>query len=283
MADWEDPLGAAASQLALVERQPTMTHGSWGAGAPDAGRVVGLLAIERGAYWHAGGIALLGDLLAVPLERYEPDAQSRVVFLSLAQPLAPARLEPKIERPGAGGSVALTRLPNGHFVCGVWSDPPRKDQPGRLDLYLSKSPQLKDGFPPEPPGATWLSPKLRLAPAERDEAFPAYQALRFVTQTDGQLYLIGTGNTQPAEPVLRGQNYAHVMKVTFPAATLADNPVLATPTITTSIRDFDCSSKYAGLGAAGGVFIDTDGRLALYSAYHYRVDDRIRCTEFWGA
>ena len=280
MADWEDPLTDAASQLALVERQPAVAGGSWGAGAPDSGRVVGLLALERGPYWHAGGIALLGDLLAVPLECYEPDDRSRVVFLSMAQPLAPALLGPAIDRTGKGGSVALTRLANGHFVCGVWSDP-ENEQPGRLDLYLSQSARLEDGFPAGPAGASWLAPKLRLAPAENAEAYPAYQALRFVTQPDGQVYLIGTGNTQSAEPFLRGRNYAHLMKVEFGPETLAPAPVLATPTISIAAREFDCSSKFAGLGAAGGVFIDADGRLALYSAYHYRVDHRIRCTEFW--
>ena len=281
MANWENPLDRAASQLALIERQPGVAKGSWGAGAPpDSGRVVGLVSLERGSYWHAGGICLLGDLLAVPLESYVPDDRTRVVFLSFAQPLAPKRLGPTIEKTGRGGSVAVTRLPNGYFVCGVWSDP-FKGQPGRLDLYLSNSARFEDGFVAGPPGASWVAPKLRRAPAENADNYPAYQALRFVRQTDGQLFLIGTGNTQSAEPFLNGLNYAHLMKVDFLPETLGKTPVLAPPKITIAAREFDCSSKHAGLGAAGGVFVDGDGRIALYSAYHYRVDRRIRCTEFW--
>ena len=81
------------SQLLLLELASRPDGGPWRSnlksGKPlKKDRLIGMLAVEHTDYWHAGGIALLGDVLAVPLEAYNPD-RSRVVFLSLADPFNP--------------------------------------------------------------------------------------------------------------------------------------------------------------------------------------------------
>src|SRR6185503_3147706 len=81
----------------------------------------------------------------------------KVVFLNVADPEHPSVITDAAGRPLEvfrkgikGGAAALTSLPDGRFLLGVWTDsdprPPRK----HLDLYLSRGTDLFQGFEPKP-------------------------------------------------------------------------------------------------------------------------------------
>ena len=78
---------------------------------------------------HAGGLSMLGSILAVPLYGGSPRS-AKVVFYDLAEPEAPRRLPVEIARPGRKATAtALTRLPNGHYLVAVlaaWDRLPRR-------------------------------------------------------------------------------------------------------------------------------------------------------------
>lgn len=125
---------------------------------------------ENAIYWHAGGISLFGNILAVPLES---ERGSKIVFYDVSNPATPMRRPEEIIRhqsvpffifggptipvviTNKGGAVFLTQLPNGYYLLGVWSDSDKiiwadynneaRDYEGkRLTLYLSTTPYQLD-------------------------------------------------------------------------------------------------------------------------------------------
>jgi hypothetical protein len=232
-------------------------------------------------------MSLLGDLLALPLED-DSDGTSAVAFLDATDPLDIRLMSAPcfIERPpdvGKAGAVALTCLPNHHYLCGVWSD---SDQhPRRIDFYLSKSEDLSLGF--DPAFVSWTHERLLpvgCAPA-------AYQNINFVTQTDGELFVIGTENSSPASPYADGEDRLDLMHVEFPHDTThALRPALSMPTITrVATRSVTGERGYSNLDAAGGIYIDRDwsaanghaeGRLTLYGAYHWKLAKTLHFIEY---
>jgi hypothetical protein len=253
---------------------------------PPADRVVRVLALDS-RYVHGGGMSLAGDLLVIPLEDAAAGA-SKIVFLDMTDPADPCELPERCTIPrsrdvGLAGAAAVTRLPNGHYLCGVWSD--SDHLPSRLDCYLSKTRDFLDGFNPTP--LSWEH--RRLLPVGGRS--PKFQAVNFVWQTDGALYLVATENTSGKAPLQDGDNRAHLLRVDFPPATThSATPSLTAPTITrvAELR-LQCEHDYGNFAAAAGVFLEPvrrpdrpepTGRLMLYSAYHWRIDQRIRMTEF---
>ncbi|MCH8058492.1 MAG: hypothetical protein IIB78_11545, partial [Proteobacteria bacterium] len=78
-----------------------------------------------------------------------------------------------IERPGAkAGAVALTKLPNGHFLVAAWSDSDSGKR--RFDFYLSVSDDFLDGFGPVP--VTYVA---------NTRPFKKYQTINFLVQEPG--------------------------------------------------------------------------------------------------
>jgi hypothetical protein len=238
-------------------------------------------------YWHAGGMSLLGDLLALPLED-DNDGSSAIAFLDVTDPLD-VRMFPApcfIERPpdvGKGGAVAFTRLPNRHYLCAMWSD---SDQhPRRFDFYLSVSPDITEGFRPD--FLSWTID--RLLPAGGPPS--AWQNVNFILQPDGELFMIGTENTSDLSPYGQGDDHADLLHVEFPHTTTHDfDPDLMTPTITRIATKAVIGERgYGNLDAAGGIHIEADwsaggaepeGRLNLYSAYHWRLSRTFRFIEY---
>lgn len=251
---------------------------------PATDLVARMIAID-GTFWHAGGMSTAGDILVVPLED-DATNSSKIVFFDVADPLNPLQLPEKcsIRRGptrGRAGAVTVTQLASGYYICAVWSD---ADALGRrFDFYLSLSPDFLDGFDQQP----LLWDASRLLPVGGRQA--KYQAVTFVTQTDGALFIIGTDNTADGSPLQDGDDVADLLRVDFPAETTrAANPVLGLPTITRiGERRLQCDHDYGNFDGAGGVYLQptagngpTSGRLLIYSAYHWRIDNRIRLTEF---
>jgi len=281
-----DPL-QPASHLFVAElgsgrvRRPLGSNVLLSRDAPDGDRLVKTIAIDR-EYWHGGGMAVLGDVVAVPLES---DTRAKVVFLDLADPLHPRRLRCEIQcTNGAGhvdgvkgGAVGLTRLPGGHYLCLLYREVGSAPK-GRFDWYLSRTPDLSDGFHERPSRWTYVP----LA----DGRDPQYQMVTlFVDGTSEgatRLLVIATENDDILTPVVLGQNLCDLWSVEIgPEYQGPAEPPAAFPALerVESLR-FRPFEEHANFRAACGVHVDHGGRLNLYGAFHWRLDGQFRLTEF---
>ena len=241
-------------------------------------RVVAGITVDP-TLWHSGGMDVLGPVLAVPVEHNERpwveriatgsgrsnrDDASAICFFDVSDPTAPRFFRgagERIERPGfKAGAAALTRLPNGHYLCGAWSDDDRG--PMRLDLYLSEAPVFDGRFRQTQDAVrSWVpdgaSPDTR--------AFP-FQAVNFLHDEDGRLYLVGfckDGETHCIELYTVDIPDAHRP----PAAGAGiQQPVVrrVRPRIT-----FRCGNRHCDMRGASGAFV-TEGGILVYSTAQYR-------------
>ena len=100
-----------------------------------------IILLDDAEYWHAGGISTCGDILVVPLERDEIGA--RIVFLNMKDPVNPIQYQNEIFRPnGKAGSASLIRLPNGYFLCAVWTE----HTGHHFNFYLSDVPDITSTY-----------------------------------------------------------------------------------------------------------------------------------------
>ena len=169
---------------------------------PDADVLVGAITVDA-PLWHAGGMDVCGPVLAIAVEhnggigsvlvgagRGGRADESAIHFFDMSDPTSPrffAGSDQRIHRPGfKAGAVALTRLGDGRYLCGAWSD--SDSGPMRLDLYVSSGAGAFDGRFLHTPDAvrTWT-------PDPHDPARRAlnFQAVNFVQDVDGLLYLLG--------------------------------------------------------------------------------------------
>ena len=139
-----------------------------------AGEVVANIDVDP-VMWHAGGLSMLGSILAVPLHGGSP-LHAKVVFYDLATPEQPRKLPIEISRPTRKASAtAFTRLTNGHYLVAVASA--FDGLPRRIDFYLSRTQALEDGFAPGP--VTWRVSEVQSRPGQ-DRTFSYFQTINFV-------------------------------------------------------------------------------------------------------
>ena len=229
-------------------------------------------------YWHGGGIAISGDILAVPLEDTEEES-SMIRFFSLKNPNKPVILPGtdiiRNKDIGKAGAVALCRLQNGHFLCAVWVDGKGKKNQ-RIDFYLSHDTQIENGF--QTGKESWHYRDL----IGQSRSKTTYQNIQFVVQENNKLFLIGTENTSDGAPIVGGQNCAELMEVDFSNnIATADNPVVSIPTLTlVNRKEFARSRNYYNMDAGAGIYISSNKDLLLYAVYHWRLDGEIHFAEF---
>jgi hypothetical protein len=269
-----------AAHVFIVKLGSRPKSGAWGSNLlfdsrpPAEDKIVKVVALDD-ALWHSGGISAMGDVLAVPIESAEKGS-SRIVFLHLKDPEKPARFPFVIERPKRKATaVAITATDDGHFVCAVlWGSQ-------NLDFYRSVSTRFHDGFEDGP--ITWKYSELIGAP---DDRVPNYQTINFVKQRSGanegsQLFFVALENTSPAAPHVGGQDSADLYLVEGLDEFARQAPDAGSPKITWQQRKaLYCKEEHCNMAAAAGVYVDPTGTLSLYSAYHWRIYDTIRLTEF---
>ncbi len=251
--------------------------------------------------WHAGGMDIQGDVLVVPIEYSPPNTlpswpgfnppdngneeESRILFFDFKNPEKPKIFPFEIERKGEkAGAVALTRLSNGYYLVGVWSDSDRHEK--RIDFYLSNKDKLSSGFGDKT--WTWLKKEVR-AVGEQKRTFDDFQAINFILQEDGQLYLMGFHNTSKVAPAVGFRDYADLYTVDIPPDALETTPkiLINEKPVITKVGNLwlECKHRHCNLDAGSGVYID-QGVLFIYSVFHYRLGkDRpdkgiIRFSEF---
>lgn len=242
--------------------------------------------------WHAGGMQVMGDYLAVPIEKSGEPGTSEIVIVDLSNPRAPTKFNSGIRRARKAGAVAMTKLKNGHILLGVWADSD-KDMAQNLDFYYSRSTNIRDGFEAEP--VRWDAKNVKASKKNKQKpTFNKFQTINFIPQCDGKLYLMGMHNTAPggASPVVPGKDYADLYQVFFPtneeleklgvAKTLKSNPVgvrylkqpqyRRMPTITkVANKHMTCKDGHCNFGAGGAPYVTNNGRLLIYGVSHWRV------------
>jgi hypothetical protein len=222
---------------------------------------------------HAGGLSMLGSILAVPMHGGSPRV-AKVVFYDVAAPESPRRLRVEITRPGRKASAtALTRLPNGHYLVAVLAA--FDGLPLRVDFYLSRSTVLDDGFLPEP--VMWPVSGVA-ARAGQDRTFNHFQTINFIQQADGRLYLVGFHNRVGPHTILPGRDYADLYEVRFPRA----DTTLEVPTVTkVANRMLRCTDGFCSLDAAAGLFVDpVTKEMSVYATPGWLDGDTMKVTVY---
>ncbi len=249
-------------------------------GAARAGRVAVTLAVDT-VLWHAGGLGIWESTLVIPVFGTFP-LRAKLLFYDLSDPEHPRRLPVEIDRPGRKAyAAAITHLPNGRLLTAVLSD--RDHLPRRLDLYLSRSGHIEDGF--DPAGVRWPADEVGARGGQRT-TFGDFQGISFVPQADGRLYLVGLHNALPSLPFIAGRNYADLYEVVLPLSTVASSaPILLKPQlIKVANRQFDCRDGYCNMDAAAGLDVEAATQsLHVYAAAGWLDEDAIRYTVYRGA
>jgi hypothetical protein len=294
-SNWQP--GPRGGEIYIAELGSRCAEGPWLSNLtfskepPPKDRIVTAITVDS-LHWHAGGMDVLGPILAVPLENNDrpwlerlvtgsgrpraPEA-SEVCFFDLTDPVSPRFFrgpDQRIVRPGfKGGACALTRLPNGHYLCGMWSD--SDSGPMRLDLYLSESPVF-DGRFRQSPGAvsTWVPDN-----TNTDCRAFFFQTINFLHDTDGRLYLAGfcqDGKTHCCELYTFDIPNAHRP----PAAGKGiDPPIVRRVRPRVSVH---CGNAHCDMRGSGSAFV-TAGGINVYSLAQYRgrkTGDVVRFSEF---
>ena len=277
-----------ASHLFVVEMGSRQTNGPWRSNLLDGvfpssnDRIVNTIKVHP-EKWHAGGISVSGDILAVPVYLTDPEDRCSIVFFHLRNPKKPEIFKDvEIDRPEVkAGAVALTQIAsNGHYLVAVWSDSDK--DPDRFDFYLSQSPDFFDGFDSDKK-VTWRSGEKY--GEKKGPEFGRYQAIGFIMQpgegSRERIFIIGTYNTNPLGT---GKNLVELFEVEFPDDLYSAKPMLKKPSRIIrrgKRKELKRRGEQFNLAAAGGVFIDEKGdTLRIYSAYYYRHNSFTHFAEF---
>ena len=242
-------------------------HGPWGTNIlvgtgsarpepPERDSLIGMYDLadnlsKKSGLWHAGGISLMGDVLAIPIENSN---KSEIHFYDVSDPTSPQHFRKFISRQGTkAGAVAVCRIPSGHYrnryLCGVRE----KENVEGIDFYLSKNDIFGEGFAQT--FRRW-STDVR-----------SYQAINFLQNGSGELFLVGTGHHRGHRAGLFSVELDSEMN---PTLNLLDSLKLKEP---------GYNPDYYDLAAAGGIHVDHKGRLLLYSAPCWRMQNEFRFAE----
>ena len=268
------------AHLFIIKIAPTIKHRDKPLGTnilfkqiPTEDKLKAIVCIDKDEYWHAGGISLCGDILVIPLEGKMKTSQgkrdaSRIVFYNMVDPenpvVYPALIKRRLQKAGA---VSMVRLENGHFLCAVWSD--SDDLHKRFDFYLSKTTDFNNGFLKQ----SSIPVKDIANHRGRD---PRFQAIDFIRQEDGQLFLIGFYNTRKTAPVINGTNKSNVYKVDY-SLVASKLGIQLTQQL---VREYDDGKKQFNMGGATGAYVNRQGHVSVYCAHHWKTKKTIKLAEF---
>ncbi len=253
-------------------------------GKPDAAED-SLLSIFQFSndYWHGGGMDTEGEILVIPLENAEKN-KSKISFLCINDPLKPIHFEgADIVRKGEiAGAAGLIRLKDGKYLCGVWID--SDDLKHRLDLYVSVSDDLADGFKH---GNKYIKHSINWEDEQEWVGVRKqrnFQNFQFLRDVNGDIFCYATDNKFKTTPALPGLNRIHLLKLKIDEDALSGSkPKFVKPMIMqiNEMKINNVRMKY-NFNAGGSFYITPEGRLALYSVAHWRnSQDCISMAEFY--
>ncbi|WP_224240918.1 hypothetical protein [Hyalangium gracile] len=209
-------------------------------------RAVGALPVDDG-YNHGGGMQASGNIVAIPME--EGAGNGKIVLYDFSAPTAPIKLSTVYGTSSNAGTASLTKLADGRFmlVLGQWDA-------RKLEFFLSTGTDIS---------TTGWTPYDQWSDSEiASGEWGAFQNINFLTDcSDGRLYLVGT--------MLGGlrwgggdEDHAHLYEVSL-TGNVAIQHVAS--------KHFYCSNdgdRQCNFRAAGGVFVDSERHLLLYSVEH---------------
>lgn len=229
--------------------------------------------------WHAGGMSVLGDILAIPLESKR---SSKIIFYNLKNPRLPKLFNFVINRPTSKAALfGLTRLPSGYFLGAIIHSPNKGTE--TIDFYLSNETNFSCGFNKTP--IKWNTKLLKAAKGQRTHKLSGYQCMTLTQDELGKLYFIGTHNHSilNAAPIEPGRDFADLFEILFVEKNLSnvvpDNFGIREITKVANKQMF-CNHKQCNFDAAASVFVDRSKNLILYSCYHWVSDFELRFNEF---
>lgn len=253
--------------------------------APKEDKLVKVIKISDGEYWHAGGISILGNILVVPLEKdnlpVRPDGTvifSKIKFYNIEDPLNPIELGVTIEdKANKAGAASMVRLASGKFLVAIWTDSNKHDgKMGSLTFYLSKSNNLRDGFLVN--GSYQMKRWPYDAIHEKNQSYPRLQSIQLLMQHDHKLFLMGMDNKAMLSPIINRKNRAILFEIGFVGQSFSDpNFQLTTASIDYAkvnnekcIKEFHFDGNQYNFDAGAGIYTTPDHNLALYSTHHWR-------------
>ncbi|MFA5307163.1 MAG: hypothetical protein WC365_06980 [Candidatus Babeliales bacterium] len=208
---------------------------------------------------HPGGVQICGKYLTTALQ--ETDPAEKIIFYQLKAGTSDnLRIDP-VKTTYINYSAmasALTRLNNGHFLAAGTGN--------KFVFYYSRTCVLEDGFD--------------FVGAIDNEG---YQAINFINDADGSLYLVGTYNNDSQTPYYkktifhtenhRGTDIADLYKIGVPAKiSFASNASSSGGWTLTKIQSktFPQLNGY-NFSAATGIYVPNATSLTLYSTPHWLV------------
>lgn len=210
--------------------------------------------IGRWPFWHPGGSQFADNILAIPLENYkEGNVISKIEFFDFNEHGKAYKIHSATIKRDTGNNaqaVAFQRVNSGNYLLLVYYS-------GKLDLYLSKSPRLTDGF----------RGPLHTIPTSGREL--GGSNINLIRQCDGDFYLITFNNTGEKEPVIKGDDIATLHYFNFDP----NRPQVSPNIKFIEQRDFGCKSA-CSFKAGAGTYVDEDNNLRIYSVPYHRAHKR---------
>jgi hypothetical protein len=240
-------------------------------------RIVGVLNLTEDApgYIHPGGIQTCGGYLAIPMEG--PGVKGKIIFYAMANQSGMLNfVKLPVELPTDNescGSVALTRLADGHYLVAIWTA-------SILVLYYSTSTNLEQ--------ERYFIKIATIAPADLSSASGKWgyfqpgqspQNINLINDENGTLYLLTTDNTGQYTPVIKGPDFAALFKLYLPQNINPDDVTGGCKLIYITDRAFVCN-RDADFKAAAGFYVPNQKALALYASYHWLKGWNLLCHNF---
>jgi hypothetical protein len=202
---------------------------------------------------HAGGIQVVGDVLAVGLEDNQQKTRSEVQFWDVSKVEAPVQLKHlTVPRSGAAkdktsGAVGLVRRETDHLLAVAnWDS-------RAIDFYVTSSASLSEPACRFKQLVRWHVDSAETSDWRPDASFGTYQAINLLGDSRGGLFLLGFNTTSA------GQDIVDLYRVRLDEAPDKLLQKLAQ-------KQWKLP-KDNGFRSAGGIWVDR-GRLAILSSQH---------------
>ncbi len=187
-------------------------------------------------YWHAGGLAVLENILIVPVENPKTK-MSKIIFFDLSDTQHPVKIDVEITRTNSTtGSVLVYRNSEEKIIVAGNVD-------GQMEFFESKSKDIRDGFDSQ----KVLTTKI------------LGQGTDIIQQCDGKLFIMDFNNTGKFTPIINGKDMVGLYHLD-----LEKNE-----TSLISKRHFTAKG-YCNFKAAGSHYVTEDSKLILYGSSFYR-------------
>jgi PKD domain len=233
-------------------------------------------------YGHPGGVQLVGDVLAVPLESpYGGGPDNLVLFVDVSDPLNPTKLsefDPGERSDWSAGLVGLAPQPDGRYLMLITG---KNNE--YMRVYQSKATEEDGTTDLKDASLDWTFLDEWSEAADEDDLgsgadWPTsgilgavgHQSLNFVRQgnIDGSPYLMGGRNTTSGGPL--GEDWIDLYRVEWEGSQfkLRWESSRHLTALAVSTASFLGSGDIANFAAANGTYVSPSGELLFYATEH---------------